>query len=107
MALQVSPTRLRDELTELCIDASAGEQLLAGGVHQEPVLIRRVRRGDRGRRIGLTQFRRRLYRLLREARREPIVITVSGIPSLWVGRDPRDGRSLDQPARGARRVDRL
>ena len=85
MPIRVTPARLRDELTELCVRASAGEQLVAAGVHQAPVLIRPVRRRDRGARTSLTVFRRQLHRILRQAAQEPIIVTVGGDPVLWLG----------------------
>lgn len=92
MALQVSPTHLREELTELWIKAADGEHLLVIGVHQAPVRFRPARRGERGRHVSLTQFRRKLHRVLRQAANEPIIVTVSGQPTLWVGRDREPGR---------------
>lgn len=86
MPMRVTPTRLRDELTELWLRASAGEHLVAAGVHQAPVLIRPVHRRDHGARIGLTVLRRQLHRILRQAAHEPIIVTVVGEPILWLGR---------------------
>lgn len=97
MALCINPARLRDELTDLWLSVSAGDHLLAAGVHQPPVLIRPTHGGDRGRQISLTQFRRQLHRILREASQEPIIVTVLGDPTLWVGRDPASRRSTDRP----------
>jgi hypothetical protein len=105
MAMQVSPARLRDELTELWLGAAAGDHLLAAGVHQAPVLIRAVRPGDRGRHASLTQFRRRLHRVLRVASREPVIVTVCGTPTLWLGcvQDLKERRARRQrPPRGIR-----
>ena len=85
MPIRVTPARLRDELTDLWVRASAGEQLVAAGVHQAPVLMRPVRRRDRGARMSLTVFRRQLHRVLRQAAQEPIIVTVGGDPMLWLG----------------------
>lgn len=107
MALHISPARLRDELTELCIRVSAGEYLLAAGVHQAPVLIRPLRRGDRGRHTSLTHFRRELHRTLREAAQEPIIVTVSGIPTdeSQVACHRRSAGRIVSPVRDDRRTE--
>jgi hypothetical protein len=106
MPIHVTPAHLRDELTELWHRASAGEHLLAAGVHQAPVLIRPVRRHDRGRQTSLTHLRRRLHRVLRDALQEPLIVTVNGDPVLWVGPAvavaPEDAHQ-PSPPRSARR----
>jgi hypothetical protein len=86
MLLRVTPARLRDELTELSIRVSAGEHLVAAGVHQPPVLIRPARQRDRAVQTSLTVFRRQLHRILRQAAQEPIIVTVYDEPTLWLGR---------------------
>lgn len=103
MPTRVTPARLRDELTELSVRASAGEQLLAAGVHQVPVLIRPVRRTDRGAWTSITVFRRQLHRVLRQAAEEPVIVTIGGDPMLWVGptTEPGTGRTKPQHHGGA------
>jgi hypothetical protein len=105
MPMRVTPSRLRDELTELWLRASAGEHLVAAGVHQAPVLIRPVRRLDHGARTGLTDFRRKLHRILRQAAHEPIIVTVVGEPILWLGRttDPAAGSGPERRVKHSRR----
>jgi hypothetical protein len=105
MPMHITPARLRDELTELWHRVSAGEQLLAAGVHQAPVLIRPVRRRDRGRQTSLTQLRRRLHRVLRDALHEPRIVTVNGDPVLWVGPavTPEDAHQPSAPRVARRR----
>ena len=58
-AKRVTPARLRDELTDLWVRASAGEQLVAAGVHQAPVLTAPCG-GVIGVRAELTVFRRQV-----------------------------------------------
>lgn len=105
MPTRVTPARLRDELTELSIRVSAGEHLVAAGVHQPPVLIRPARRRDRAVRTSLTVFRRQLHRILRQAAREPIIVTVYDEPTLWLGRvtEPAQGRRPERGLRGEQR----
>lgn len=88
MALHVSATELRDELTELWHGISRGQSVVVEGAGRSPVLLRPLRSGDRGQRIPITSFRRKLHRILREVQREPRVVTVGGDPYFWVGPAP-------------------
>lgn len=88
MALQVSATELRDELTELWHGISYGQFVVVQGAGRSPVLLRPLRSGDRGQRIPITSFRRKLHRILREVQREPRIVTVGGDPYFWVGPAP-------------------
>ena len=105
--MRITPTRLRDELTELCVRMSAGEHLVAAGVHQAPVLIRPARRHDRGARTSITVFRRQLHRILRQAAQEPVIVTVVGDPLLWLGRTTDAAASATPATRAEDRRRRL
>jgi len=85
MALHVSPSTMRDELTDLCHWIAWGHAVVVAGNGRPAVLVRRHRLGDSGQRITSTRFRREFHRVLRTVHEEPVIVTASGAPYYWVG----------------------
>jgi hypothetical protein len=85
MALHVSASTMREELTELCHWIAYGHAVVVECAGRPAVLVRRHRRGDRGQRITSTRFRRELHRVLLIVHVEPVVVTADGDPYYWVG----------------------
>lgn len=88
MAIHVSAGELREDLTALSRRVHGGEILVIDRRARPPVVLRRFRSGDRGQRVPLTRFRRQLHRVLRDVYQHPVVVTVDGTPTFWVGPDP-------------------
>lgn len=88
MAVHVSAGELRDDLTALSRRIQYGEIVVVDGRVRPSVTVRRFQKGDHGRRVPMTRFRRQLHKVLREVQEHPVVVTVDGSPSVWVGPVP-------------------
>lgn len=95
MAILVSATRLRDELTDLWHLISRGRSLVVDGANRPAMLLRPLQGDDRGIPVTITRFRRQLHRVLREAQLEPIIVTSDGYPCFWVGRFDEGSEAAD------------
>ena len=88
MAILVSAGELREDLTALGRRIHYGEVVIVGGRVRPLVTLRRFQKGDQGRRVPMTHFRRQLHQVLREAREHPVVVTEAGAPYFRVGPSP-------------------
>lgn len=109
MVLHVSPSALREELTWLWQRIAEGQVIVVKGRRQPAVLLRPLKRGDQGRNVPITRFRRQFHRILREVQRQPAIVTVDGEPCFWAGPDPAELPPLgeDWRLRVQRAVDSL
>lgn len=99
MALHVSASTMREELTELCHWIAYGHAVVVEGAGRPAVLVRRHRPDDRGQRITSTRFRRELHRVLRGVQVEPVIVTADGVPYYWVGSAAPDNLTESQQDR--------
>jgi hypothetical protein len=83
--LHVTAGELREDLTRLSRRVRAGHSVIIEGRTRPRMIFRAYRRGDRGKRVPMTRFRRDLHRVLREIPNRPAIVTVDGWVEYWVG----------------------
>ena len=106
MEARVTAGELREDLTRLSQRVSAGHSVIIEGRSRPRMLMRRYRKGDRGKRVPITRFRRDLHRVLREIESRSAIITVGGWAYYWVGLLP-DPTVADELSRDRWPGDRL